>query len=61
MTVESNVRFGGRFYIVENATGKALQSCATRAYAEQTLDILNAHEAKNGRGENYYRLEERGA
>jgi len=35
----------------------AIESHDTEAAARHALDVLNAHEARNGRGENYYRLE----
>lgn len=57
-----NVQFDGRFYIVkssERSDGDALESHSSRETAEKALAILNAHEAKNGRGEGYWSIVER--
>lgn len=57
-----NTRFEpyAKFFIVRSSDNKAIESHQERAAAEHALVVLNEHEEKNGRGANYYRIEERG-
>lgn len=49
----SDKAFNGNFYVVGKISGKAIQSDRTQERAEESCQILNDHNAKNGHEERY--------
>ncbi len=45
--------FTGPFYVVGVVSGLAIQAESTEAKAQDAIDTLNAHNAKNGHAERY--------